>query len=79
MQLYINGKGMGLITSIVNQTASYEAHANLILGAGSLFPLVDDYWDMHIDDFAIWENHYLTSAEIIYVINKGKYTTSRAR
>ena len=78
MQLYINGKGMGDITTTESQVASGTAHTNLIFGAGSLYSLVDDYWDMHIDDFAIWQSHYLTSDEVIYIINKGKYTTSKS-
>ena len=72
LELYINGKVTGKITSYKGNSGSSTNHPNLIFGAGSLFPLINDQWNMHIDDFAIWANRYLTSDEAVHIMNKGR-------
>ena len=52
-------------------SASETDYPDLIFGAGYFYSLANDYWNMHIDDFAIWKDHYLTPDEIIYIMNKG--------
>ena len=72
MKLYLNGRLVGLTTSTTSQSASSSNYPYLIFGAGSLFDITNDHWNIHIDDFAIWKDHDLSSEEVIYVMNKGE-------
>ena len=70
--LYINGKMAAQDTTAGSNSASQTRHPNLILGAGTLISLINDYWNMQLDDLAIWEDHLLTAEEVVHVMNKGK-------
>ena len=59
-------------TTAGSNSASQTRHPNLILGAGTLIALINDYWNMQLDDLAIWEDHLLTAEEVVHVMNKGK-------
>ncbi|XP_065053405.1 uncharacterized protein LOC135682445 [Rhopilema esculentum] len=69
--LYINGKMAAQDTTAESNSASQTGHTNLILGAGTLIALINDYWNMELDDLAIWEDHVLTAEEVVHVMNKG--------
>ena len=57
-------------TTLSSNTASRSKNPNLIFGGTMLSS--NDYWDMHIDDFAVWNGRTLTSNEVVYIMNKGK-------
>ncbi|XP_065053606.1 uncharacterized protein LOC135682574 isoform X2 [Rhopilema esculentum] len=69
--IYLNGLNVAQQTTASSYSISTTKHPNFIFGAGSLFSLINDHWDMHIDDFAFWDNYILTPEEVAYVMNKG--------
>eukprot|EP00795_Rhopilema_esculentum_P000362 gene362-10023_t len=69
--LYINGKIVAEGTTYGTTSASPTGHPDLIIGAGTLYPLVNDYWAMQLDDLAIWDGYLLKPEEVVYVMNQG--------
>eukprot|EP00795_Rhopilema_esculentum_P014819 gene14819-5932_t len=57
-------------TTAESNSASQTGHTNLILGAGTLIALINDYWNMELDDLAIWEDHVLTAEEVVHALSK---------
>ena len=69
--LYINGKIVAEDTTYETTSASPTAHPDLIIGAGTLYPLVNDHWAIQLDDLAIWDGYLLKHEEVVYVMNQG--------
>ena len=76
--LYINGRNVAQSTVTSTHSGSHSVHPQVIFGAGSLYPLVDDHWDMQIDDFAFWDEYILAPKDVVYVMNKGKMNKANA-
>ena len=70
-EFYINGRLVAKDTTKSFVSASRTAYSSLVLGAGHSYGFIGDYWNMHIDDFAIWKGHYFTPDDVIYIMNKG--------
>ena len=69
LKIYVNGREIKKDVLYNLQSASQTANSNLFFGGAS--SSTNEYWGMHIDDFAVWKGHLLTNDEIVYIMNKG--------
>ena len=71
LEIYVNGRKIASDNTHKSCSASDSANPNLLFGGAGASN--NQYWGMHIDDFAVWDGRKLTSGEITYIINKGKW------
>lgn len=77
-EVYINGGFLSRTTvELTIPRVTFTSESDLIFGAGYFYALENEYWNMHIDDFGIWTDHFFTSDDVLYIMSKGSLLYNR--